>query len=149
MKIPKESLQQASDAEKKLVKNISAVLDQQAQELPAHIQVRLNVARSEAINQRVDNHSNPKSTNSRSNFFGIFTRPYWSAGALGFAAMFAVAVTVVFDSPKTDGPSPLVDELNLVVANKDFSLLQEDLEFYVWLQEQDANSLEDSSKNSG
>ncbi len=142
MKSPKNPFDKTSDAEKELTKKVSSVLDQEAEALPAHIQVRLNVARNAALNFKQDKSSRE--------FFGFLSNNSWAVGVTAFAAMFVVVVAVVFNSSSSlDDSSQLVDELNLVVVNEDLPLLQEDLEFYVWLQEQDVSDLDDSSKNSG
>ena len=105
-------------------RNIVQQLDLDAENISPELNARLSQARREALQQA------EAKTASRWFFSSTAYRP---AAVL---AMVLVAVLLVVDyqpQQQVDGFSP--ETFELVAANPDFELMQEELEFYLWLEE--------------
>lgn len=119
----------------KLVNTVTQQLHKQAAELDPAVTAKLDAARRQALAQCNTEHSrqHDHTTNQR----------WWTfshAPAIAATLVVAVLIGVVYNSKQSPtNKNLLVQSLDssfeVVLTNNDFELMEEDLEFYLWLEE--------------
>jgi Protein of unknown function (DUF3619) len=111
-----------------LADDIKRQLDTEADHLDPSITHRLDAARRQAL----------ASATEQENPTGWWKMAYAPALAAGLAI--AVFMGVINNTADTTQPemaaNPLQSDFEVVLTNEDFELMEEDLEFYLWLEEE-------------
>lgn len=122
--------------EKQLAAKICAHLDEGTEALDPKTVDALALARHNALTATDVDHSKRKNS---SRFLGM-------AGALATLTMVCLGIIWSFNVDR--GANFLQDDFTLVLVNEDLDILEEDIEFYLWLESQYPDTLlEDSDSH--
>jgi len=124
-------MQQQPDDDPTLQAKVRAALDANSESLPPEIQRRLNQARATAL----------AAANNTSGARWQFAWP--AAGGLAVAGLAAVMLWVnggVNKATDSEATQLAASDWAMVVTSDDFEMLENDLEFYQWLAEEEVGN---------
>ncbi|MCG8416180.1 MAG: hypothetical protein MI746_18330 [Pseudomonadales bacterium] len=130
-----ETTQLGSLEDELLVDSVLSTLEEQT-ELPASIEQRLNRMRNEALSRMSDKHSKQSPLSSVTNWLqDIFGDNLSLSASMVATACLVVTVATLFYSPTDQIEDFSLDDELALVASADDLELYENLDFYLWLEE--------------
>ena len=123
-------------ADTALTDTVRRQLDLQAAELDDNTVNRLDTIRRQALQQ-----ARPRAEPTNTEQYGWYgRRSRWVYGSALAASVLLAALLLAInnDKPMLQPPSEQSGGFAIALMNEDFELLEEDIEFYLWLEEESA-----------